>query len=67
LEKTIAELHQETGIASRTFYLAATEGRIPARRAGTTWLIDVANPLYQDFLTKHQAWIDVRGKEKKGD
>lgn len=62
MEKTITQVSQETGIAVSTLHEARSKGRLPARRVGFVWLVDTANPQFEEFLVQHQKWLKARGK-----
>lgn len=65
MEKTIAELSQETGIPDTTLRDAAQDGRLPARKSGDTWLINTDNPAYGDYLKRRAKWLKERGRAER--
>ena len=65
MEKTVPEVSRDTGILARTLAKAAEEGRLPARKIGRDWLIDVSNPKFQEYLECHQKWLRDRGRADK--
>lgn len=60
MEKTVPQVSAETGILQRTLAKAAKQGRLPARKLGRDWLIDVDDPQFKQFLEDNQKWHDVR-------
>lgn len=64
-ERTIREVCEATGLNRFTLQQVASKGVIPARRAGSIWMIDTETAAFQTWLEAHWKQPRVRRGKKR--
>jgi len=63
-EQTIREVSEATGISRFTLQQVASKGTVPARQAGSIWLIDTESETFKAWLNAHWEQSRVKGHKK---
>lgn len=51
---TLSEVSEKFNIPIRTLQKAAEDGRLPAKKSGGTWLVNVEKPEFKQFIDKYR-------------